>query len=62
MEDVILVRTWDPETFYQRVVELERQGYIARQGSYRITPEVNPETGQIIHLRSVEMILCSPCE
>ena len=33
----------------------EAEGYIARRDSYEITPEVNPETGEIIHLHSIEL-------
>lgn len=32
------------------------QGYIARLDTYRVTPEVNPETGEIIHLCVIEML------
>jgi hypothetical protein len=54
-QDVILVRDWDPESFHRRVLELEAEGYVARRESYSVTPEVNPETGKIIHLHAVEM-------
>jgi hypothetical protein len=55
-EDVILVRDWDAEDFHRRVLELEAEGFVARRESYSITPEVNPETGKIIHLHTVEMV------
>jgi hypothetical protein len=54
-DDPILVSEWDPETFHRRVLELETEGYLARQESYKITPEMNPETEQIIHLHTIEM-------
>jgi len=54
-DDVILVSEWDSETFHRRVLELKREGYLARQESYNITPETNPENGIIIHLHTIEM-------
>ena len=54
-EDIILVFEWDAEAFHRRVLELEAEGYVARRESYSVTPEVNPETGKIIHLHAVEM-------
>jgi hypothetical protein len=58
MSDVILIRDWDPDAFHRRVLELEAKGYVARRETYSITPEMNPETGEIIHLRTIEM--CRP--
>jgi len=54
-DDVILVSEWDSDSFHRKVLELEAEGYFARQESYRITPEMNPETGIIIHLQTIEM-------
>jgi hypothetical protein len=54
-EELILVREWDADRFHARVLELEQQGYVARRDSYRITPEMNPETGWISHVHSMEM-------
>ncbi|MCI0663760.1 MAG: hypothetical protein L0220_22085 [Acidobacteria bacterium] len=53
--DVILISEWDSESFHRRVLELEAVGYLARKESYNITPEMNPETGIIIHLHTIEM-------
>lgn len=55
VEDVILVLAWDPESFHRRVLELEAKGYLSRLESYSVKAEMNPETGVIIHLYSVEM-------
>ena len=55
MNNVILVSEWDADTFHLRILELERQGYIVRRESYRVTPDMNPETGQIFHLLTVEL-------
>ncbi len=55
MQDVILVREWDADQFHARVMELEKQGYVARRETYRVTPEMNPETGWITHLHSIEL-------
>lgn len=54
----VLVREWGADAFHRRVLELERAGYVARRETYRITPETNPETGEVIHLHSIEMLLC----
>ncbi len=55
--EVKIIREWDAETFHKQVTELEAQGYIARPGSYHVIPEMNPETGEVSHLRLVEMVL-----
>jgi len=56
MDKEILVREWDCSAFHKRVLELESEGYTARAESYVITPEMDPETGRIIHLYAVEMV------
>jgi hypothetical protein len=55
MSDVLIVSNWDSEEFHRQILELESQGYVARQETYRITPEMNPESGRITHLYSIEM-------
>jgi hypothetical protein len=55
MQDLIVVREWDAESFHRRVLELESQGYEARRDTYRISPEMDPETGSIVHLHTIEM-------
>ncbi len=56
MQDVILVREWDADSFHRRVLELESLGYLARRETYRILAEMDPSTGTIIHLHSMEMV------
>jgi len=56
MDDVIVVREWDADSFHRRVLDLESRGYVARRETYRITPEVNPETGEIVHLHAIELL------
>ena len=56
MSDVIVIREWDADSFHRRVLELEERGYLARRETYRITPEVNPETGEIVHLHTIELL------
>jgi hypothetical protein len=56
MSDVIVIREWDADSFHRRVLELEAKGYVARRETYRITPEVNPETGEIVHLYAIELL------
>ena len=59
MSQALLVREWNAEAFHRRVLQLESEGYAARRETYRITPEVNPETGEIIHLYTIEMLASS---
>jgi hypothetical protein len=61
-DDPILVSEWDSEAFHRRVLELEAKGYLAREESYKIIPEMNPETGQIIHLHTIEMFNAASCD
>ena len=53
--ELILVREFDPDFFHKRVMELEAQGYVADRDTYKVTPEMNPENGNIVHLHSIEM-------
>lgn len=55
MTDTIVVSEWDSDVFHQKVMELEAQGYVARRDTYRITAEMNPETGIVSHLHSMEL-------
>lgn len=56
MDNAILVRAWEAETFHRRVLELEGEGYVTRRETYSIQPEMNSETGEVIHLYTIEMI------
>jgi hypothetical protein len=58
--NAIVVSEWDADTFHRRVLDLELQGYVVRRETYRVTPEMNPETGQIIHLHTVELYQAAP--
>jgi len=53
--NAIIVSEWDADAFHRRVSDLELQGYVARRETYRVTPEMNPETGRIVHLHTVEL-------
>ncbi len=55
MSDPILVREWGADAFHKRVLELETRGYVARRESYRIDSEMDPETGKITLLHTIEM-------
>ncbi|HVP53016.1 MAG TPA: hypothetical protein VMT05_12940 [Terriglobales bacterium] len=55
MQDLIVVRDWDADSFHRRVLELESEGYEARRDTYRVSPEMDPETGKIVHLHTIEM-------
>jgi hypothetical protein len=59
-DELVIVREWGSDAFHQRVIDLEREGYVTREGSYNIAPEVNPETGAIIHLHTIEMFRLPP--
>lgn len=56
MSGAIVVREWNANDFHRRVLEFEKQGYIARLETYRVTAETNPETGEVIHLYVIEML------
>jgi hypothetical protein len=45
VSDVIVVSEWDADVFHRRVSDMEMQGYITWRENYRVTPEMNPETG-----------------
>jgi hypothetical protein len=50
------VREWDAEVFHAKVLDLERQGWQARRDTYKITAEMNPEDGNVIHLHTIELV------
>jgi hypothetical protein len=56
MQDTVVVRDWDVNSFHKQVLELEAQGYCSRRETYQITPEMNPETGVIVHLYTIELL------
>jgi len=60
MLDVIVVREWDADSFHRRVLELESEGYEARRESYQISPEMDPQSGNIVHLHTMEMRRLQP--
>src|SRR3989442_11179015 len=62
MSNVTIVREWDSEAFHRQVLELEARGYTTRLETYSITPEMDPETGKIIHLYTVQMRQNDPDE
>lgn len=53
--ELIVVRDFDSDLFHQKVLDLEGKGYIANRESYKITAEMDPETGNIVHLHTIEM-------
>jgi len=55
VSEIKLVREWDADSFHKKVLELEQQGYVSKMDTYKITAEMNPDTGAIIHLHSIEM-------
>lgn len=54
--EVKIVRDWDVDAFHRRVLDFEAAGYTARRESYTVTPEMNPATGEISHLHSIELV------
>lgn len=60
MSDVEIVRDWSADVFHRRVLELESRGYVACRETYRIIAEMNPETGEVIHLHSIELVKPAP--
>jgi hypothetical protein len=55
MSQVTMVREWDADQFHAKVIELENKGWQTRQDSYKIIPEMNPETGIVSHVHSIEL-------
>ena len=55
--EAILIDEWDSDSFHMKVLEFESRGYTARQASYHIRPEMDPATGETVHLYSIEMDL-----
>lgn len=55
MNAILVVREWDADAFHRRVLDLEAKGYKARRETYRIEADVNPQTGEIMHLHTIEM-------
>jgi hypothetical protein len=55
MTDVVILREWDADTFHRRILEMEEAGYEALRESYRITAEMDPNTGSITHLHTIEL-------
>jgi hypothetical protein len=51
----VLVQEWDSERFHRRVLDLQAIGYTVRLETYCITPEVEPDTGKVIHHYSIEL-------
>ena len=49
------VREWDVDAFHKKVLELESQGYVSRRETYRIIADMNPDTGAIVHLHTMEL-------
>lgn len=54
--EVTIVRDWDADAFHQRVLQLEAEGYTARRETYEVTPEMDPDTGEVTHLHSIELV------
>lgn len=56
MSQVTMVREWNADDFHAKVLELEQKGWTARRDSYKILPEMNPETGIVSHVHSIELV------
>ena len=55
MSEVVQVREWDVDAFHKKVLQLEAEGFVSRLESYRIVPDMNPDTGVVVHLYTMEM-------
>lgn len=53
--ELIVVRDFDSDLFHKKVLEMEEKGYVANRETYKITAEMDPETGNIVHLHTMEM-------
>jgi hypothetical protein len=55
MNGATIVQEWDSDRFHHRLLEIESEGYVARQETYTITADMDPETGRIVHLHKIEV-------
>ena len=55
MGEVMQVREWDADAFHKKVLQLESEGFVSRLETYRIVADMNPDTGVVVHLHSMEM-------
>jgi len=60
--EVRIVREWDADEFHRRVLQFEAEGYTSRLETYTVTPEMNPDTGEITHLHSMELVRAAGAE
>jgi len=60
--EVKIVRDWDSDAFHRRVLQLEAAGFTARRETYTVTPEMNPDTGEVTHLHSIELVRIAGAE
>lgn len=54
--EIKVVREWDAEAFHAKVLDLERQGWHAKRDTYKITAEMSPDDGNVIHLHTIELV------
>ena len=55
MSEVVQVREWEADAFHKKVLQLESEGFVSRRDTYRIVADMNPETGIVVHLHSMEL-------
>jgi len=55
MSEVVQVREWGVDAFHKKVLQLESEGFVSRLESYRILADMNPDTGIVTHLHTMEM-------
>ena len=55
MNDPILIRDWNVDAFHRRVLQLEAEGYVTRRETYKIVADTDPETGEVMHLHTIEL-------
>lgn len=55
MSQVTMVREWNADDFHAKVLELEKKGWQSRRETYKVTAEMNPETGIVSHVHSIEL-------
>ena len=55
MSEVVQVRELGADPFHKKVLQLEAEGFVSRLETYRIVADMNPETGVVVHLHTMEM-------
>lgn len=54
-DEVMQVRELGADAFHKKVLQLEGEGFVSRLETYRIVADMNPDTGVVVHVHTMEM-------